>query len=170
MFRNASADELRHLSQQNRFYGFAIHKAVTALLPVVDGCGVCNQPQAKTYQEGEPQALRYLWALDEMPDICDMYGWELKVTIAPDKDFDDQPVVLVRTTEIHRDKSEVWVSSGGYKMRLGAALHFLRQPQKHWEMMLPLFEVNGSESGDYIIPADELLPRRTTNSACSHDS
>lgn len=157
MFRNASADELRTLLEQNRVYGFAIDKAVTALLPSLDCCGVCNQPQAKTYEEGKPQGISYRWGLDEMPDICDMYGWELKVTIAPDKDFDDQPVVLVRTTEIHRDKSEVWVSSGGYKMRLGAALHFLRQPQKHWEMMLPLFEIDRSESGDYVIPADELL-------------
>lgn len=140
-------------------YGFAISHALDAVLPDVDGSGIDNQPLSTTYDEDKPQGIDRFWGCDELPDIPDFYAWQLRVTIDPEKNFDQQVCYLTHYTEVDRNKDHVWVNSVGYVMSLRTATHLLRQPIESRDMLLGCFETYEEECGDYIIPIADLLKR-----------
>jgi len=159
MFANASDKYLDILLPENRMYGFAISQALDAVLPDVDCSGIDNQPQATSWDASKPQCIDLMWGGDELPDIPDFYGWQLKVVVDPDKDFNSQSCRLTRFTETFRDEGEVWLCSAARVMTLRALLHFLRQPKESWGMLLGCFEFDDDECCDFMIPASELLKR-----------
>ena len=159
MFANASDKYLETLLPENRMYGFAISQALDAVLPNVDCSGIHNQPQSTSWDAGKPQGIDRAWGGDELPDIPNFYGWDLKVIIDPSKDFNQQSCRLTRFTETFRDEGEVWLCSAARVMTLRALLHFLRQPKESWGMLLGCFEFDDDECCDFMIPASELLKR-----------
>ena len=159
MFANASDKYLDILLPENKMYGFAISQALDAVLPHVDCCGIHNQPQSTTYEEGKPQGIERVWGSEELPDLSDFYAWDLKVLIDPGKNFDQQLCRLTRFTETLRDEEEVYVCSACRVMTLRALLHLLRQPKDSWGTLLGCFEFDDDECGEYVIPASELLKR-----------
>ena len=159
MFANASDKYLDILLPENRMYGFAISQALDAVLPDVDCSGIYNQPQATSFKEGKPQGIDRAWGSNELPGIPDFYGWQLKVVIDPGKDFNQQSCYLTRCTETFRNEDEVWLCSEARVMTLRALLHFLRQPQDTWDMLLGCFEFDHDAGGEYVVPTSKLLNR-----------
>ena len=159
MFANASDKYLDILLPQNRMYGFAISQSLDAVLPNVDCSGIHNQPQSTSWDESKPQGIERAWDVDELPDIPDFYGWELKVIIDPSKDFNQQSCRVTRSTETFRNDDEVWLCSVTHVMTLRALLHLLRQPKEAWDMLLGCFEFDHGAGGDYVVPTSELLNR-----------
>lgn len=159
MFTNASDKYLDILLPENRMYGFAISQALDSVLPDVDSSGIHNQPQAISYQEGKPQAIERSWGSNELADIPNFYAWSLKAFIEPDKDFNQQLVHLVRTTETTRDQDEVWLCVTTHVMTFRALTHLLRQPKDAWGMLLGCFEFDDDECADYVVPTSKLLDK-----------
>ena len=159
MFANASDKYLHVLLPENRMYGFAISQALDAVLPDVDCSGIDNQPQSTSWDASKPQGIERAWGGNELPDIPNFYRWYLKVTIDPEKDFNQQSCRLTRFTETFREEGEVWLCSAAHVMTLRALLHLLRQPKDAWDMLLGCFEFDDDECGEYVIPALEMLKR-----------
>ena len=159
MFASASDKYLDILLPENRMYGFAISQALDAVLPDVDISGIQNQPQSTSWDADKPQSIDRAWGGDELPDIPNFYGWDLKVIIDPSKDFNQQLVHFTHTTETSRDEEDVWLCSATHVMTLRALLHLLRQPKDAWDMLLGCFEFDHDAGGDYVVPTSELLKR-----------